>query len=601
MGKSTKAKETPVPRPASMVYLDHLVQAGVPIIWVRTHEEVRFIQDFRRVIVPKHGIDLWSWSTVQGLRRIKDDESITAFSPGPSGVGLEKSDKIKDALNIIATTKPSKTDGRQVFIMKDMHTQLAGSIPRQIRDMYGLLEGTSKTLLIVSPHIEHGGKEGIEPTLEKQIAIVDFELPSHTLLKLQVVGAAEAAGITLTNEEMDELATAIQGLTTVEAENAITSCLSATGSINVPYLLKEKKQVIARSKILEYIDVAPSFLDVGGCDKVKEYFLLYRTQFTPAAREFGVEPLKGVLMTGVPGTGKSLLAKAVAATWQIPLLRLDVGKVMAGIVGASEERMRMVIDQAEAVAPCVLWIDEIEKSLSGTKSSGMTDGGTMSRVFSTLLTAMEERMDGVVVIATANDISSLPPELIRRFNEVFFVDLPTASERREIFQIHLRKKKRDTKQLLEALDPLIKRSDKYTGSEIEKAVHTAIAMAFTTGPREITVDDLMKAVEDTKPIFTVMKEKISEIRGWANGRARYASSEAQKLAQLVGTGTGVITSGGEVLSVEDDLAELDEIVSKSEQTEETNKQAKKNNRIKKATALLDSDEIPAVVIEQEIE
>jgi hypothetical protein len=262
---------------------------------------------------------------------------------------------------------------------------------------------------------------------------------------------------------------------------------------------------------------------------------------------------------------------------------------MTGIVGASEEKMRQVIDQAEAISPCTLWIDEIEKSLSGTKSSNFSDGGTMSRVFGTLLTAMEERMKDVVVIATANDISSLPPELIRRFNETFFVDLPTASERREIFEIHLRKKGRDAKALGLDLDRLVRESNRYTGSEIEKAVHTAIAMCFSTDSEEIGTEDISAAITDTRPICMVMSEQIDALQKWAAGRARYASSEAARQAEILSGGKGVITKGGKVLDLEDDLDQLDsDIKTQPELIKVANDQRTPNRII--PNSLIDRDE-----------
>jgi len=593
------SNKIPIEVDSSINRLNHLIQSGQPIIWARTHEEGRFIEDLIRVVVNQHELELWTWTSVQGLKKIKKFADLDTWSPGPSA-DLKGTDKLKGALDYIATSQPAKEGQRSVFVFKDIHNHLTGDMPRKIRDMYTLLGDSSKTLLMVGPFVGYSGKEGIEPTLEKQIAVVDYELPTHSMLKVYITESVSATKLTIpmaevnllldyTDQELNEFATALQGLTLLEANHACSICFSTLKKLDVLFLLREKKQLVARSGILEYIDIAPGFNDVGGCDLLKQYFLRYKNQFSPAAKEFGVTPLKGVLMTGIPGSGKSLMAKAVAATWGVPLLRLDVGKVMTGIVGASEEKMRQVIDQAEAISPCTLWIDEIEKSLSGTKSSNFSDGGTMSRVFGTLLTAMEERMKDVVVIATANDISSLPPELIRRFNETFFVDLPTASERREIFEIHLRKKGRDAKALGLDLDRLVRESNRYTGSEIEKAVHTAIAMCFSTDSEEIGTEDISAAITDTRPICMVMSEQIDALQKWAAGRARYASSEAARQAEILSGGKGVITKGGKVLDLEDDLDQLDsDIKTQPELIKVANDQRTPNRII--PNSLIDRDE-----------
>jgi SpoVK/Ycf46/Vps4 family AAA+-type ATPase len=223
-----------------------------------------------------------------------------------------------------------------------------------------------------------------------------------------------------------------------------------------------------------------------------------------------------------------LLAKAVGRIWGVPLLRLDVGKVMTGLVGGSEGRMREVINQAEAMAPCILWLDEVEKSLSGTKSSNFSDGGTLSRVFGTLLTAMQDGLEGVTIIATANDITMLPPEFIRRFNEVFFVDLPTDEERWDILGIHLNKRGRKLASFLSNKEQFLEASKEFTGAEIEKAVKDAIAASYYDNKKELQFSHILDALQDTKPIAKLMFDKIEQIRKTAIGQYRFSSSLAEK-------------------------------------------------------------------------
>jgi SpoVK/Ycf46/Vps4 family AAA+-type ATPase len=314
--------------------------------------------------------------------------------------------------------------------------------------------------------------------------------------------------------------------------------------------------------------------DVGGLDMVKDYLGKYSRAYTPEAKAFGVEPLKGVLLTGVPGTGKSLLAKAIGRLWGVPLLRLDVGKVMTGLVGGSESKMRDVIKQAEAMSPCVLWIDEVEKSLSGTKSSNFSDGGTLSRVFGTLLTSMQDGMEGVTIIATANDINQLPPEFIRRFNEVFFVDLPGPNERWDIFAIHLKKRGRNIETFEKHRKVLVAASKDYTGAEIEKAVKDGIAASFYQDKKDLTVKNLLAAIADTKPISKIMESKVKKLRDKARGSFRFASSWAMSQgAEDNKNKNKVSTSSGKALSIDDAISDVGVFSNTKKEESKTTKDA----------------------------
>ena len=245
------------------------------------------------------------------------------------------------------------------------------------------------------------------------------------------------------------------------------------------------------------------------------------------ARDFGLQEPKGLLLLGVPGCGKSLTAKSIASFWNMPLLRLDIGKVYQGLVGSSEDNIRKAIATAEAVAPCVLWIDEIEKGLNGVQSSGSTDGGVTSRIFSTILTWMQEKTSPVFVVATANNINLLPPELLRkgRFDEIFFVDLPTTQERQNIFSIHLKKKGQDPSKF--PLGILGKKTEGFNGAEIEECIKEAMFAAYVQNPDEPKLEaaHIVEAIEKTVPLSTTMKEQITNLREWAKTRAKNASNE----------------------------------------------------------------------------
>lgn len=534
---STKTTDTRFK--SAMEQVDSLIRASVPIIYVVTHEENRFIEEFQAIASkPPLKRDVWVWSQYQGLLK-NWDPTIVPVATGDE----DKTWDPREALKRIEKQSTRTGSGGNVYIMRDFHKVLGEVVPRMMRDMYSHLIDTKKTIIIVSSYLGYGpggAHRGLEPTLEKQVAVVDFELPNHEMIlkeiKTIITDMKEVATkdpskfkdvkLEYTDDEYFSFARALQGLTLHEVDNSIAVCMTHLRKLDVGKLLQEKKAVVRKFDILEYIDAPTSLNDVGGMDEAKKFFESYKDAFSEEAKKFGVEPLRGVLFTGVPGTGKSLLAKAISASWSLPLLRLDVGKVMTGLVGGSEQRMREAIALAKAVSPCILWIDEIEKALSGTKSSNFSDGGTLSRVFGTLLTAMQEEMDQITVIATANDISQLPPELIRRFNEVFFVDLPTDGERKDIFEIHLTKRGRKPDDF--KMDDLIKKSEMYTGAEIEKAVKESIAYAWADGKRKVETKDIEKALQDTKPIAQLMPDKINKLREWARNRARYASSEAAK-------------------------------------------------------------------------
>jgi SpoVK/Ycf46/Vps4 family AAA+-type ATPase len=275
--------------------------------------------------------------------------------------------------------------------------------------------------------------------------------------------------------------------------------------------------------MLEYYETSDNMDGVGGLENLKGWLLQRRMAFTEKAREYGLPAPKGILTVGIPGCGKSLTAKATANAWELPLLRFDVGRVFAGLVGASEANMRNAIKVAEAMAPCVLWIDEIEKAFAGVSSSGSTDSGVTARVFGNLLTWMQEHKEMVFVFATANKVFDLPPELLRkgRFDEIFFIDLPDEEERLKIWEIHLKNKHRDPAKF--DLKTLVTKSRDFTGAEIEQALISGMYSAFYKGT-EVTDFHCEKALMDTVPLSRQMAEQIDKMRTWASNRAVRATA-----------------------------------------------------------------------------
>lgn len=560
-----------------------LIQAQVPIIYVVTHEEDRFMRELNEEFVQPNEKEYWTWSANQGL--IKFNKLRAEAKPDTKE---QKTEKPQLALQKIVDQECEKGHPGRIYLMRDFHTVLVEPILRQIRDIYIHLQQTGKTLIITAPLIAHGPggqKSGLPPTLEKQIHVVRYGLPTFdeirtfiakSIEEMQAAYSTSKVHLNYSEDEITDFARACRGLTLDEIGNSLATSFTHMRQISLRKLISDKRSLIQKSEILEYIDDVVSMDDVGGLDQAKVFLERYSLANTDEAREYGVEPLKGILLTGVPGTGKSLLAKAIGGLWKSPLLRLDVGRVMTGLVGGSEGKMREVIAQAEAMAPCILWIDEVEKSLAGTKSSNFSDGGTLARVFGTLLTAMQDGLKGVTIIATANDISLLPPEFIRRFNEVFFVDMPGPDERWEILSIHMQKRNRDIATFESNKDKILKACNDYTGAEIEKAVKDAVAAAFYKQREDVTVDDILDALNDTKPISVVMAEKVETMREKARGQYRFASSYAEQQSQL----TNVKTSSGKELNLDEAMDDMAELVKGDKKEKKKSKNQKENGRFR---------------------
>nr|WP_233104079.1 AAA family ATPase [Haliangium ochraceum] len=473
-----------------------------------SHEEERVEKSLRELCIERE-TRLEVWSITEGFR-------VVANGSG--------SREIKDPMKALDHVHRAEADQKALFVLRDFHPFLKEpTILRRLRDLAGALRRTRKSLILLSP------VKKIPPELEKSIAsVLEWELPSRSeveaIARRLVPQAPPATQQQIESDPtfIEHVVEAALGLTEVEAENVFAKSMVRTHTFDVETILGEKKQIIAKSGMLEYYEHREEFSDIGGLANLKDWLVKRRHAFSSRARDFGLPLPKGILMIGVPGTGKSLTAKAAGALWEMPLLRLDVGKIFAGLVGSSEENIRTVIRTAEAIAPAILWIDEIEKGFSGTSSSGQSDGGTTSRVFGSFITWLQEKESSVFVIATANDVSALPPELLRkgRFDEIFFCDLPTRDERRQILDIHIRKKKRDPAHF--DLDKLASASVDYSGAELEQAVIAALYDAFDAG-EDLGNEGLMSSVSEIVPLAVTMRERIEAMRDWARTRARSAS------------------------------------------------------------------------------
>jgi SpoVK/Ycf46/Vps4 family AAA+-type ATPase len=461
--------------------------------------------------------------------------SVTDGLVGPSAPAKETCEAPLDALAFVARyTEPA------VFVFKDFHVFFGNdkreqdyTVVRKLRDLSTLLKNSPKpkNVVFLSPTVK------LPVELEKEITILEFDLPGVAEVRELLRGMIESnkrsgrLAVSLEEADIDRFAHAALGLTLHEAENAFARAMVKDARLDasdIETIYDEKRQIVRKTGIVEFVKSDVDIADVGGLENLKLWLKKRDKSWLAPAQKYGVPAPKGVLLTGVPGCGKSLVAKAIGSAWQLPLLRLDVGRVFGMYIGMSEENIRSALRTAEAVAPSILWVDEIEK---GFAKGGEGDGGTSTRIFATFLTWMQEKVKPVFVIATANDISALPPEMLRkgRFDEIFFVDLPTRRERADIFSLHLKKKIKDPQVLgtikitSEACVKLAEATEGFIGAEVEQVVVSALFEAFAES-RALQWSDFGRAIKSTVPLSTTQAERIAEIRDWASKRAVAASA-----------------------------------------------------------------------------
>ena len=417
-------------------------------------------------------------------------------------------------------------EGYSLFILKDFHDAWGNpQIKRKLRSVCQKLKFTKKSILVTTC------STNIPEELKDEAVLVNFPLPGTEELEDVLVNLTRTPGVrvNLTPLGHEKLVQAALGLTSSQAQRVFARAIVTDGVLDdrdIDLVTDEKKQIIRESEALEFYAVSESPDDVGGLGVLKEWLRLRERAFTQEARAYGLPAPKGVALIGIPGTGKSLTAKMIGGLWRLPLLRLDVGALFGSLVGESEERTRRALQVAETVAPCVVWIDEVEKALA----HGGLDSGTSTRVFGTILTWMQEKTSPCFVVATANDIASLPPELLRkgRFDEIFFLDLPTQAERKEIFTVHLRKRNRIPADY--DLDQLAAATGGYVGAEIEQAIIDAMYLGFYEN-REFSTADILAAIKRQVPLSISQRETIEALRSWLReGRAQSASFQGAEEA-----------------------------------------------------------------------
>ena len=495
--------------------LETLIRARYPILYVVSAEEAR-VQQMVVGIAQRWQKKVFEWSFSTGIVPAGTSIQSQKHRNAPTKDPLVALDQVIDQVD------PA------IFVFKDFHPFLTRNnfaVIRKLKEIALQLKNSFKTIILVSPVLE------IPAELEKEVTMLNFPLPAREDLAalldkiVEEVKQFKQVKVDLDEAGRERLLQAALGLTLGEAENVFAKIIVKDERLSgddVNEVFAEKQQIIRKSGLLEYYATNETFSHVGGLAVLKDWLQKRAVAFTDEARAFGLPSPKGILMLGVQGCGKSLSAKAVSCLWQLPLLRFDMGRMFGSLVGSSEENVRRAIAVAESVAPAILWVDEIDKAFAGSQGSGATDGGTTARVFGTFLTWLSEKTAPVFVVATANDISQLPPELMRkgRLDEIFFVDLPATEERAEIFRIHLTKRGRDPQQF--DCGMLAARSENFSGAEIEQAVISALYDAFYARI-ELTTEHILEALRQTVPLAKTMDEQINRLRSWAEGRARNAS------------------------------------------------------------------------------
>lgn len=491
------------------------------VIWVVSYEEERIINDLKE-LCEKTNRMLATWD-------------VAAFFQGVANVSSTLPDA-RDPKTALESIAKADTQRDTVFLLKDFHACLdkQAVIIRQLRNLAQQLKYTKKSIIISSPSSK------LPDELKDDVFILEFPPPDITELEVILKRFADNPQIkvNLTDLGREKILRSALGLSSNQAQRVFGKAIVAevkdpdgrivkpAGALDeksIDMITSEKKGIIRESGALEFYSPQETMSDVGGLEVLKKWLRNRETAFSKEARDYGLPAPKGIALIGIPGTGKSLTAKMVAALWHLPLVRLDVGALFGGLVGQSEENTRRALALVETISPCLMWIDEMEKGFS----SGGGDGGTSQRVFQNILTWMQEKKKPVFVIGTANNIAALPPEFLRkgRFDEIFFLDLPSQVERREIFQVHIDKRKRPSHTF--DLDALAKAAEGYVGAEIEQAVIDAMYLAFNDPDnpgRDFKDEDILVALAKQVPLSKSQKEAIDHLRGWLReGRAQSAS------------------------------------------------------------------------------
>jgi hypothetical protein len=520
-----------------------LINSSTPIVVMETVEEVRALS-LVRAACSELNMAVFEWTVADGLVRsganapampaadlqMRINAARHAADPGAPDSSKAAIYNTADPVQALANLESMTVEA--VFVLKDFHRHLDSPVVvRRLRDVGQKFSANRRTLILTAPSIQ------MPPELASLVEFLDMPLPDAERLRDLIRETYTRMSGTLTLKlqldanGVEAMAANLRGLTEEEAERAISQSLVARYALApacITDVLEAKKALLKRSEMLEFVDASDNMASVGGLENLKKWLAQRRNSWEPQARQFGLEPPKGVIILGVQGCGKSLCARAVAGEWKLPLVKFDTAAVYDKYIGETEKRIQKVFKVAEGLAPCVLWIDELEKVFAGSgPDSASADAGVSSRLLASFLSWMQERKAPVFVAATCNNVTVLPPELIRkgRFDELFFVDLPNTAERKQIFGIQLTKRKRNPADY--DLDRVATAAKGFSGAEIESAVQAALYAAYSR-KQELATEDLLGALSSTVPLSTTRAEEIAELRAWAQQRAVWASAPEAK-------------------------------------------------------------------------
>lgn len=490
-----------------------LLRARYPVIYIPTPEEERVEGAIAQSAKNLGDRSVYIWDFVDGYQG----------NPNDAGFGR------RNPLQALEFVEKVAENAAAIFILRDYHRFLEDvSVSRKLRNLARRLKSQPKNIVIVSPQV-------IVPTeLTEVLTVLDFPLPEASEIKGEIIRLLTATSQKLSEKVLDELVLSSQGLSLERIRRVLTRAIASHGEIqpeDVELVLEEKRQSIRQTQILDFYPTTEKISDIGGLDNLKDWLLRRGGAFTERARQYGLPHPRGLLLVGIQGTGKSLTAKAIAHHWHLPLLRLDVGRLFGGLVGESESRTRQMIQLAEALAPCILWIDEIDKAFSGIDSKG--DAGTTSRVFGTFINWLAEKRSPVFVVATANNIQALPPEMLRkgRLDEIFFVGLPNQEERQAIFELHLARLRPHNLKSYD-LERLAYETPDFSGAEIEQTLIEAMHIGFSQN-RDFTTDDILESASQIIPLARTAQEQIQYLQNWAAaGKARMASRDSRLSSRI---------------------------------------------------------------------
>lgn len=482
------------------------LKARYPIIYINTIEEDRVEYVIRKNVKTNLNRSIYSWDFVDG------------YTNNPNNEGFAK----RNPLQALELVERLNAETPALFLLKDFNRFLTDlSISRKLRNTSRILKLQPKTIIII------GSDLTIPTELQDLITVIEFQLPLEDEINQELNRLVNSLNIKIDSQLFENLTRACQGLSLERIRRVLSKIIATYKTIDnnsIAVLLSEKKQIISQTEILEYYSVSETISSLGGLDNLKDWLKKRKTAFSIQASNYGLPTPRGLLLIGIQGTGKSLAAKAIANDWQLPLLKLDVGKLFGGIVGESESRLRQMINVAETISPCILWIDEIDKAFTNTDSKG--DSGTSNRVLATFISWLSEKTRPVFVIATANNIDLLPLEIIRkgRFDEIFFLDLPKLDERKEIFKIHLQEFRPNSWKSFDYLR-LAEASESFSGAEIRQSIIEGMYHAFYE-KREFTTDDICLALKELIPLADLESDQMIRLKSWASsGRIRLASSK----------------------------------------------------------------------------